>query len=239
MKKLACCLLAVLLLLLCACAALEATLPTPSPSVRPSHTVRPSLTPAPTAPPAPVPTPEEEFVLWDDPYFLEQAAIAEACRVQTEDAEYYLDITKPIAICSEYEVEFPLYRKDLDNGWAKYMGTTGFAFQLCGDYIYIQSDLLQEDYPRGEVTRVVNLETGAVMPHGWNMDVFIPEEGSYVYYTVDAVSSIYKADPSLQRVTEYRIEIPEMAEIKAEYADPDWGLCEDITLLSVESGWII
>jgi len=244
MKKIACCLLAALVLTLSACAVVpEDALPTPTPSIAAAaaQTAPPSVapaTPTPAAPSMPAPTATEDNSVWEnDSYYQEQVAIAEACRVQTEDAEYYLDTSIPVAIYAPGDYEFPLYRKNLKTGWADYLGTTGFAFQLCGNYIYIESDMLQEDLPNGTLTRVVNLETGVITPIKRNMNIVVPESGDFVYYTISGISSIYRADPSLEDRTEFVIHIPEEAEIERRYGNRDnydWI----IAITGVADGWI-
>lgn len=168
-------------------------------------------------------------------YMAEEIAAAEACRVQTKDAEYYLDTSKYMLY--DYNMEFPLYSRQNDSNECDYLGTTGYSFQLCGSYIYIKSDIYWEDYPVGEITRIVNLKTRSITPFGYNVDIFIPDDGDSVYYTIDAEGSIYKADPSLAHPKKYTIEIPETSCVKKEYSESGC-LCEDIATTGVDDGWI-
>ena len=219
-------------LLLSACTAPQ-SIPTSTPIQTP-HAIS-AATPTNT-PSQSTATQEDDPFSWvSEEYNAEQIAAAEACRVQTEDAEYYFDTSVYMFFWDN--LEFPLYRKDNETGWAEYMGTTGFAFQLCGQYIYIQSDVLQEDYPVGEMTRVVDIESGTITPFGRNIDIFVPSDGGFVYYTFDFGSAVYKANASLEHVKETKIEIPEQDEIKAEYGDIE-ELCRDITITDVKNGWI-
>jgi len=228
MRKLTYCFLSVLVLMLCAC-----TPQTPSVTPTPTLPQAPSATPAPTASPIPVPTPEP--ISSEEAFLAEQIAIADACRVQTEDAEYYLDTSQYILF--DHNVEFPLYRRFIDSSISEYMGTTGYAFQLCDPYIYIKSDVFTDTHPQGELTRVVDLSTGDIRPCNWNMEIFIPDEGDLVYYTIDTQSAIYAADPSLAQAEEFDIQVPERRDITSRYGDIG-NLYEDITITGVADGWI-
>lgn len=232
MKKAVCSLLLAGCLLLSACTALQSIPQMHPPTSTPTETLaalETSITPTPAETP-----PEEESDTEDsevDDYQLELIAAAEACRITVDGNEYYLDTSKPIGIYDDWMPEYPLYRNNT------YLGTTGSTFQYFKNYIYIKSDTLQEDYPVGEMTRVIDLKTGTITPCGRNMDISIPDEGDTVYYTYDGVSTIFKADASLKNVKEFKIEIPEQDEIEAEFGDIE-ELCTDIAITDVKSGWI-
>lgn len=232
MKRLICFLLAALFLLLSACAAPQ-SIPPPTPIQTPETIITP----------APVSTPElETDSPQDDDYLcydLDAAiATADACRVQTDHSEYYLDTSQYMAF--EFNAEFPLYRKDDDQGWAEYMGTTGYSFQLAGSYIYIKSESVSPEYADGAITRIIDLEDGTITPLDRNLTIYIPKEGQFVYYTNVVDSSIFKADYSLEDVRQYVIQIPEQATIATKYADiGDFSEFEtDVKITNVEDGWI-
>ncbi len=229
MRKLAYCFLAALALMLCACSAEDAALSASAPAtVSPAQTMPPAATPA----AEPTPTAEESQ---RDAYFQEQAAIAEACRIQTEDAEYFFDTSQYFIFSNN--IEFPLYRSFIDSNVSEYLGTTGYYFQLCDPYIYIKSNNYTDEEPQGEITRVVDLTTGDVLPCNWNMDIYIPNEGELVYYTIDSESSIFAADPSLTDTEEYAIDLPERREITRNYGDFGY-LYKQLTITGVADGWL-
>ncbi len=193
---------------------------------------------------APKPTAAAEETATDAPpteepddFLASQIEAAEKCRVSTQDAEYYFDTDIPIGIYNDIEPEFPLYRMDKHTDQVEYMGTTGFSFQLCDRFIYIKSDMLQEDWPVGEMTRVVNMDTGVITPLGRNIDIFIPEDGGYVYYTMDGVSAVYKAVPSLVNAEKFDIQIPDNEEIEDQIDKMD-DVCTHISIMNVEDGWV-
>ncbi len=147
------------LFLVAACCFLTSCEISPVPAVSPvvsDNTAAPSLTPSPS------PTNKEEFD-YDDlenprnvikGYYSYAIEEADKYRTKVGDTEYYLDTGKLVEM--DVDPEFPLYRFK-EEAWPEYLGTTGFAFQVFGNYIYVQSDSLQEDYPNGTLTRVVNL----------------------------------------------------------------------------------
>ena len=95
--------------------------------------------------------------------------------------------------------EYPLYRFK-DGASPEYLGTTGFAFQVFGHYIYVKSDMHKLDWPDGTMTRVVNLKDLSVTTIGQHIYIFIPKQGSKVYYTWED-GCIYVADASLKNST--------------------------------------
>lgn len=222
-------------LLLSACTALQSIPQTPTPT--PIHTPNAisSATPADT-PSQPTASRENDPFSWvSEEYIADQIAAAEACCKQTETAEYYFDTSAYMIFWDN--VEFPLYKKDIETGGVYYLGTTGYEFQLFGSYIYIKSDIYMEDYPQGEVTRVIDLETGVITPFGRNVNIFIPSEDDTVYFTYDMVGSIYRADASLIHIRELSIEVPEQDEIE-EACEGMFDVYEDASITNVEDGWI-
>lgn len=178
--------------------------------------------------PTAAPTPKESHT--DVPYHIQQA---EKYRVTIDDVEYYFDTDDYIF---DLNLEFPLFKQEKDK-WPEYLGTTGFAFQVNGDYIYVQSDVLQEDWPDGTLTRVVNLVDVTIRPVKRNIRIFIPEEEDRVYYTwVD--NSITVAYPSLE--TDYVIEvnIPDREKIEEDSGEDLDHYETGISIRRVENGWI-
>lgn len=164
-------------------------------------------------------------------YYIEDA---ENCRTVVDGAEYYFDTN--YYIFQDYFPEFPLFKRNKD-GWAEYMGTTGFSFQVNGDYIYIKSDVLQEDWPDGTLTRVVNLIDGSIYPAGRNIDIFVPSEGDRVYLTL-LDNRIFIAFPSLEEDRVIDVEIPDKEQIEEETGKSLEKYDVFMSITDVEDGWI-
>jgi hypothetical protein len=165
-------------------------------------------------------------------YVIEEA---DKCCVNVDGTEYFLDTDKLVEM--DIVPEFPLYRIRSGDS-PEYLGTTGFAFQVFGDYIYIQSDPLQEDYPDGTLTRVVNLSDLSVTPFDRNVSIFTPRQWSSVYYTYAIDDNIYIAEPSLKKAKKLHIELPDKDAIKEKTSEYKYDVCKDIMITDVKDGWI-
>lgn len=218
----------------------------PAPSVSSSGT--PALTPKPTPAATLAPTSEDEEFDYEDidkiheyllEYYADQIEEAEKYRITVGDTEYYFDTSTFLDMY--YPVEFPLYRLK-DGDFPEYLGTTGFAFQVFGDYIYVQSDPLQEDWPDSTLTRVINLKDLSVTPAGRDMYIFTPKEGNKVYYTYVGWDYIYIADASLKNVKELHIEIPDQKTVEKKVEElcgyDASDLISDVSITDVKDGWI-
>lgn len=228
------------LFLVVACCFLTACEIDKAPAVSPVisyNTAAPSLTPSSS------PIHKEEYDYEDienlrsviKSYYSYAIEEADKYRTKVGDTEYYLDTDKLVEM--DVDPEFPLYRVK-EAAWPEYLGTTGFAFQVFGDYIYVQSDSLQEDIPNGTLTRVVNLNDLSVTPFDRNVNLFVPEQGSNIFYTYSFDDNIYIAEPSLNKAKKLHIEVPEqdiIVEKAGEYID---DICEYISVTEVKDGWI-
>lgn len=228
-------------LLLSACGEVQTSAATPTAATTETH--------APTAAVTAEPTGEDSDELdYDDldkihadlkEYYSGYIEEADKCRVKVGDTEYYLDTSKVLEmdVCPE----FPLYMLK-DGDLPEYLGTTGFAFQVFGGYIYVQSDPLQEDWPDGVYTRVVDLNDFSVTAIGRNIHITVPKQGSKVYYTKDADCSIFITDASLKEPEKMLIEIPDKRtvdkKVKESYEYDISDLVELVRITNIEDDWV-
>lgn len=221
----------------------EVKFPTASPdalntsaATTPSPTVTPVVTPEPSDEGDEVEDEDLEKIHADlQKYYSWEIEEAKKYRVKVGDTEYYFETS---IFLETYPCnEFPLYKLK-DGSWPEYLGTTGFAFQVFNGYIYIQSDMLQEDWPDGTMTRVVNLKDLSVTPLGRNKSIFIPKQGSNVYYTSVGAGYIYIADASLKHPKELDIAVPNKDIIEHKIGLSVDDVCTIIDITDVKDGWI-
>lgn len=169
-------------------------------------------------------------------YEIEQA---DKCRIQVGDNKFYFDTTKPMLLdFATMDVEFPLYCDNKDNG-TEFLGTIGYSFKVCGPYIYVESDVLWEDYPGREMTRIVNINDLSVTPFGRDVCICVPDaQGDKVYYNYEIDDCIYVADPSLKDAKKLHIEVPDKDTIEQEAGLSIEDVYVSINITDVSDGWI-
>lgn len=240
MKRTACMIIVLCLLLGgCGFSALQQNAPAP-----PSASA--DITPSPSPSPSPTDSEDDDSDIVIDPYWVyselanyykDQITAADAFKVTIGDTVYYFDTGKFVQM--DYGIEFPLYRKVGDKD-PEYLGTTGYEFHVNGQYIYVKSDMEDDESPVMEMTRVIDLSDLSITSAGRDIDIFIPGSGNRVYYTKEVANSddIYSADSSLKGSREFHISIPDRSKIEQAIQLSISDINVDIVITDVKDGWI-
>ena len=169
----------------------------------------PEATPAPTPTPVPVATtPPDETPAPD------QSVDENASEVVSGDWTYYLDESSTIV--ADYGEDPPLHRKKAD-GTDEDLGIRGFAFDIIGDYIYLDASYTYLDENGNQTWHTTRMAMDGSeqkrLEYGSMSARLIPEGGDKFYFTTARESAVFVSDFACENVTALAVTLPDQSEL--------------------------
>lgn len=151
--------------------------------------------------------------------------------------EYYFDTDEPVSIGDEDD--YPLYKRNTEDGETVYTGITGYFFTASDKYLYVQSDIEIGDNTVYQ-TRILSMDDGAVYPVEKDAAVLVVPGVKKVYYSKLNEAAIYIADPLAKNAKKIKVKLPDIKTIseKAGYGGLSDNLAYNIAITRVEDGFI-
>jgi len=169
----------------------------------------PDATPALTPTPIPVATTPPDVTTPPD-----QSGDENSSEVVSGDWTYYLDESN--AIVADYGEDPPLHRKKVD-GTDEDLGARGFAFDIIGDYIYLDASYPYLDENGNQTWHTTRMALDGAgkrrLEYGSISERLIAEGGDKFYFTTAHEAVVFVSDFACENVTALTVTLPDQSEI--------------------------